>query len=50
MIIVFEEPQFSLNDGYYIPTDDELAEILDNYSECEELIEFETKRLQGGTE
>lgn len=35
MIIVFEDPQFSSSNGDYIPTDEELAELLDNYSECE---------------
>lgn len=31
MIIVFDEPQVSLNDGNYIPTDEELAELYDDF-------------------
>lgn len=31
MIIVFEELQVNSIDGCYIPTDDELAELLDDF-------------------
>jgi len=31
MIIVFEELQVSSSDGNYIPTDEELAELYDNF-------------------
>lgn len=31
MIIVFEELQVNSIDGYYIPTDDELAELYDDF-------------------
>ena len=35
MIIIFDEMQVSSSDGNYIPTDEELAEIFDDFEEEE---------------
>ena len=31
MIIIFEELQVSTSDGYYIPSDEELSELYDDF-------------------
>ena len=36
MIIVFEEPQVNTIDGDYIPTDEELSELFDDFEDGEE--------------
>ena len=35
MIIIFDEMQVSSSDGNYIPTDEELSEIFDDFEEEE---------------
>lgn len=36
MIIVFEKPQVNTNDGDYIPTDEDLSELYDDFEDGEE--------------
>lgn len=36
MIIVFEEPQVNTSDGNYIPTDEDLSELFNDFEDGEE--------------